>query len=74
MKKTKPSGTVLYVPTLLDKTGARHIIPGKDSAAYCGATGSQHFPHDHKASELCPRCVQKYMRLILDIRLGDLGL
>lgn len=64
----------LYVPTLLDTAGTRHIIPGKDMAAYCGAEGSQQSPHDHKASDLCQRCVQKYMRAILDIRLGDLGL
>ena len=66
--------STLYVPTLVDKAGARHIIPSKDSAAYCGATGSQQFPRDNKAANLCQRCVQKYMRVVLDIRLGDLGL
>jgi hypothetical protein len=66
--------STLYVPTLVDKAGLRHIIPSKDSAAYCGATGAQHFPHDHKAADLCRRCVQRYMREVLNIRLGDLGL
>ncbi len=70
----KRTYTTLYVPTLLDKEGARHIIPAKDKPSYCGATGAQHFPHDHKAADLCQRCVQKYMRVVLDIRLGDLGL
>lgn len=74
MRTNKPTYTVLYVPTLLDKVGTRHIIPSKDRAAYCGASGSQHFPHDHKAADLCQRCVQKYMRVVLDIRPGDLGL
>jgi len=73
MKKRNMTRAI-YVPTLLDTVGARHIIPSKDQAAYYGATGDQHFPHDHKASDLCQRCVQKYMRVVLDIRLGDLGL
>jgi hypothetical protein len=76
MKKTRPAQpTVFYVPTLLAKDGTRHVIPSKDKAAYCGATdGSQHFPHDYRAADLCQRCVQKYMRAVLDIRLGELGL
>ncbi len=71
----KPTATILFVPTLLAKDGTRHIIPRKDASAYCGAAdGAQHFPHDWKASDLCQRCLQKYMRIVLDIRLGDLGL
>jgi hypothetical protein len=54
--KRKPTEPTLYLPTLVDKAGTRHIIPAKDSAAYCGAVGSQHFPHDHKAAELCEEC------------------
>lgn len=60
MKKTKQTFHTLYIPTLLDKSGVRHIVPATGSAAYCGAMGSQHFPHDYKASELCQRCVQAY--------------
>jgi hypothetical protein len=72
--KRKPTEPMLYVPTLLDKAGARHIISTKDSAAYCGATGSQHFPHEYKAAELCPRCLQSYYRALIDERMTRLGL
>jgi hypothetical protein len=72
MKRTKPATHTLFVPTLLDKAGTRHIT--KDSAAYCGATGSQHFPHEHKAAELCPRCLQSYYRALIDERMTRLGL
>lgn len=66
--------STLYVPTLIDADGLRHIIPSKNSAAYCGAIGQQFFPKDHKANELCQRCVQKYMRQVLDIRMEDYGI
>lgn len=66
--------STLYVPTLVDADGLRHIIPSKNNAAYCGAIGQQHFPHDHKAASLCQRCVQKYMRQALDIKLDEFGL
>lgn len=72
--KRRQSHSILYVPTLVDDNDLRHIIPSKDKAAYCGATGQQHFPKDHKASDLCQRCVQKYMRDVLDVRLGEFGL
>lgn len=74
MSKPRVSSTVYYVPTLVDDAGLRHIIPGKDSAAYCGATGAQHFPHDHKATELCQRCVQKYVKVIFGDKLKEFGL
>lgn len=73
MKRTS-NPTVIYVPTLLDKDGTRLIIPAKDSAAYCGATGSQHLPHDHKASELCQRCVERHMKAVVLDRLKGVGL
>lgn len=73
--KRRQTYSTLYVPTLLDKAGARHIIPGKDRAAYCGVTdGSQHFPHDHKAEQLCQRCVQQYMKVLVGDRLEGFGL
>lgn len=56
----------LYVPTLLDSEGARHIIPRRDAPAYCGATGIQHEPHPWPRQELCPRCAQKYIKLLMD--------
>lgn len=70
----KLSRATLFVPTLLDADGSRHIIPAKDKPALCGATGAQAFPHDHRARDLCQRCVQKHARDVLDIRLGELGL
>lgn len=73
--KRAASPTVYFVPTLLDAAGLRHIIPAKDRAAYCGAMGEQHLPHDCKANELCQRCVQQYMKLIvLPERLKGKGL
>ena len=52
----------LYVPTLIDEEQCRHIIPHKDAPAYCGATGTQDAPRDWPRRNLCPRCVQKYIR------------
>jgi len=72
--KRQVTYSTLYVPTLVDADDLRHIIPGKDSAAYCGATGEQHFPHEHRAASLCQRCVQKYMRQVLDVKLGEFGI
>lgn len=74
--KKPPNPTIYCVPTLLDRAGARHIIPMKDSAAYCGAAdGSQQFPHDWKAGDLCPRCLQQYVkRVVLEGRLKEKGL
>lgn len=76
MKKTKPAQqTVYYIPTLLDKSGVRHIIPGKDSAAYCGATGSQHFLGEHRAADLCSACVEAHIKaVVLEKRLTRFGL
>ena len=73
MKKRNMTRAI-YTPTLVDVDGQRHIIPSKDELAYCGATGAQEAPHDHKARDLCLRCRQKYARGVLGIRLGDLGL
>jgi hypothetical protein len=64
----------LDAPTLVDADGLRHIIPGKNQAALCGATGEQERPRQWRARDLCQRCVQKYMRGVLDIKLQDFGL
>lgn len=64
----------LDTPTLVDSDGLRHIIPGKDQPAYCGATGTQEAPRQHQAKNLCQRCVQRYMRTVLDIKLTDFGI
>lgn len=68
------SRATLFVPTLVDSDGLRHIIPGKDMPAYCKATGEQMFPKEHRASTLCQRCVQKYMKKMFGDKLGDFGL
>lgn len=52
MKRKPPT---IFVPTLLDTAGLRHIIPTKDAPAYCGAAGMQSFPHDWAVGELCAR-------------------
>ncbi len=71
---TRQTQSTLYVPTLLDRSGTRHIIPMKDSAAYCGARGSQFFPHEYRAADLCQRCLQQYMRVVVDARMEGKGL
>lgn len=73
MNRTRTYHT-LYVPTLLSKDGTRHIIPSKDKPARCGATGEQYAPHDWRAAQLCQRCVQKEVRLLLEGRLDAAGL
>jgi hypothetical protein len=66
--------SILFTPTLIDADGARHIIPGKDMPAYCGATGTQSPPAEHRKQHLCQRCVQKYLRAVFDIRAEEFGL
>ncbi len=56
----------LYVPTLTDDEGLRHIIPARDKPAYCGATGTQRAPYTWSQRALCKRCCQKYIRLIIE--------
>lgn len=74
MKKTTQQ-TVYYIPTLVSPNGTRHIIPGKDSAAYCGATGDQERPRDWRTTDLCQRCLQKFVKaVVLEERLTKFGL
>lgn len=65
---------VICVPTLVDQSGSRHIIPSKDQPALCGAMGAQEKPADHRIDQLCLRCRQKYMRDVLGDRLTAFGL
>ena len=64
----------IYTPTLVDADGQRHIIPSKDRPAYCGATGEQEAPHDHRIDTLCLRCRQKYARTLIEPRLLEFKL
>ena len=65
----------IYVPTLVDAQGHRHIIPSKGAFALCGVEiGAQEAPHDHRIDTLCLRCRQKYMRGIVDERMTRFGL
>lgn len=64
----------IYVPTLVDSGGHRHIIPARDQPALCGAVGLQYGPLDWRIDTLCLRCRQKYMRGVLGERLKGFGL
>lgn len=63
---------VLYVPTVEDTEGTRHIIPGRDCAPLCEreATGEQWPPQSWSRSNLCQRCVQRYIRKAEGIEAG----
>lgn len=56
-----------YVPTIVIEGDARHIIRHRNGPTLCEATGegTQEAPRGWGRSELCPRCVQVYMREIL---------
>lgn len=58
----------LFVPTVLDASGARHIIPSRDGAALCGADtllSTQAAPASHRPDALCPRCRQRHAKKML---------
>ncbi len=73
--KRRTVAPAIYVPTLVDAQGHRHIIPHKDAFALCGVEiGEQHAPHDHRIDTLCLRCRQKYMRGLVDERMTRFGI
>lgn len=62
------STSTLVVPTVWAEGEARHIISHRDGPTLCGeeSTGEQSAPTAHQRHKLCQRCVQKYMRKVLE--------
>jgi hypothetical protein len=64
MNRRLPNSQV-YTPLLVAPDGTRHMLPGKEHAAYCGATeGTRHAPQWIGRRYVCQRCLQKYVKAI----------
>jgi hypothetical protein len=66
MERKQTYGT-LYVPTIAVEGETRHIIRHKDGPTLCGvpSEGEQTAPREWRRRDLCPRCVQVYVREII---------
>jgi hypothetical protein len=60
--------STICTPTRITPDGSRHIITSKGQPPICGAgrEGEEHPPVDLDRRSVCPRCLQKYIRRILE--------